>query len=67
MDNVDFSMDAVKRHLYNNDCYQRLDRVHMTDIEKIILNPSDTLRYVIQKYSLQEELGTLYQEPKEQE
>ncbi|MFA9463343.1 MAG: hypothetical protein ACERKN_03515 [Velocimicrobium sp.] len=60
MDAVDFSMDAVKRHLYSNDCYEKLKEVHMTNIEKITIDANDTLSYVIQKYSLGEKLGELY-------
>lgn len=57
MDAMDFSMDAVKRHFYTNDCYEKLNKVHIANIEKLTINPEDTLSYIIQKYNLSEKLG----------
>lgn len=59
MDAMDFSMDAAKRHLYTNDCYHKLELVQMADIEKITIDPEDTLKYVIQKYNLEEIFGKI--------
>lgn len=51
MDAMDFSLDAIKRHLYSNDSYHKLEEVHLADIEKNTLNPEDTLNYIINKYN----------------
>ncbi len=59
MDAMDFSMDAVKRHFYTNDCYEKLKEVHMANIEKITIDPDDTLNYVIKRYNLEEILGKI--------
>lgn len=53
MDAMDFSLDAINRHLYNNDCYKKLEEVHMANIEKITIDPEDTLKYIIEKYKLE--------------
>lgn len=58
-DATDFSMDAVDRHLYTNDCYKKLEEVYETKIEMTILAPEETLNYVITKYNLREMLGTI--------
>ncbi|MEG1741392.1 MAG: hypothetical protein RR237_00770 [Acetivibrio sp.] len=58
-DTVDFSMDVVERHLYTNDCCQRLEEVHEANIERIVLDPEETLNYVISKYNLKEKLGNI--------
>lgn len=56
MDAMDFSMDALKRHVYSNDCYEGLNKVHITTINQEIINPEDTLNYIIHKYNFAEKL-----------
>lgn len=58
-DSIDFSMDAVDRHLYTNDCYEKLQEVYKTDIKKDMIAPGETLNYVITKYNLREKLGNI--------
>ncbi len=53
MDSVDLSMRTVDRHSYTNDCYSKLEEVYEANIKPIVLDPSETLNYVIRKYKLE--------------
>lgn len=45
--------DTFDRHLYTNDCYDRLEEVHETYIEREVIDPDKTLDYIIKHYNIE--------------
>lgn len=52
-DSSDYFMNTMDRHLYTNDCCIKLEESHKANIERTVIDPEETLSYVIKKYNLQ--------------
>lgn len=51
-DSSDYFMNTMDRHLYTNDCYSKPKEIHEAKIERTVIDPEETLSYVIKKYNL---------------